>query len=193
MVCPYCGHDDSHVIDSRDAGDGIRRRRECLQCGLRYTTYERVQTTALSVLKRDGRREDYNHEKLHNSIVVACAKRPLAIGAIERIEADIEDQLQSLGRADIRSSAIGEMVMERLRSLARIAYIRFASVYRVFDDLDTFRSEVDAMLSTRQTDSPPANQGTLFPLDENDRRKRGRGRPLKRQGNLRKKLKSNGK
>ena len=192
MLCPYCGHDDSHVIDSRDAGDGIRRRRECLQCGLRYTTYERVQTTALSVLKRDGRREEYNHEKLHNSIIVACAKRPLATGAIERIEADIEEQLQSLGRADIRSSAIGEMVMERLRSLDRIAYIRFASVYRDFDDLETFRSEVDAMLSARQPGSPPENQGTLFPLEENDRRKKRRGRPLKPQKNLRNKLKSNG-
>ena len=97
MQCPYCGYSDSHVIDTRDAGDGIRRRRECLQCGLRYTTYERVQTTALMVLKRDTRREEYNHQKLLNSIRVACAKRPLPTGAIERIVADVEEQLQGLG------------------------------------------------------------------------------------------------
>ena len=103
MQCPYCGYSDSHVIDTRDAGDGIRRRRECLQCGLRYTTYERVQTTALMVLKRDTRKEEYNHQKLLNSIRVACAKRPLPTGAIERIVADVEEQLQGLGRADIPS------------------------------------------------------------------------------------------
>ncbi len=181
MQCPYCGYSDSHVIDTRDAGDGIRRRRECLQCGLRYTTYERVQTTALMVLKRDTRREEYNHQKLLNSIRVACAKRPLPTGAIERIVSDVEEQLQGLGRADIPSSAIGEMVMERLRRLDRVAYIRFASVYRDFEDLETFRDEVDAMLSSRETGVAPENQGTLFPLDEGRRRPPRRGRPPKQQ------------
>ena len=181
MQCPYCGYSDSHVIDTRDAGDGIRRRRECLQCGLRYTTYERVQTTALMVLKRDTRREEYNHQKLLNSIRVACAKRPLPTGAIERIVADVEEQLQGLGRADIPSSAIGEMVMERLRRLDRVAYIRFASVYRDFEDLETFRDEVDAMLSSREQGTVPENQGTLFPLDEGRRRPQRRGRPPKQQ------------
>ena len=181
MQCPYCGYSDSHVIDTRDAGDGIRRRRECLQCGLRYTTYERVQTTALMVLKRDTRREEYNHQKLLNSIRVACAKRPLPTGAIERIVADVEEQLQGLGRADIPSSAIGEMVMERLRRLDRVAYIRFASVYRDFEDLETFRDEVDAMLSSREQGTAPENQGTLFPLDEGRRRPQRRGRPPKQQ------------
>ena len=181
MQCPYCGYSDSHVIDTRDAGDGIRRRRECLQCGLRYTTYERVQTTALMVLKRDTRKEEYNHQKLLNSIRVACAKRPLPTGAIERIVADVEEQLQGLGRADIPSSAIGEMVMERLRRLDRVAYIRFASVYRDFEDLETFRDEVDAMLSSRETGLAPENQGTLFPLDEGRRRPQRRGRPPKQQ------------
>lgn len=181
MQCPYCGYSDSHVIDTRDAGDGIRRRRECLQCGLRYTTYERVQTTALMVLKRDTRREEYNHQKLLNSIRVACAKRPLPTGAIERIVADVEEQLQGLGRADIPSSAIGEMVMERLRKLDRVAYIRFASVYRDFEDLETFRDEVDAMLSSREQGATPENQGTLFPLDEGRGRPPRRGRPPKQQ------------
>ena len=183
MQCPYCGYSDSHVIDTRDAGDGIRRRRECLQCGLRYTTYERVQTTALMVLKRDTRREEYNHQKLLNSIRVACAKRPLPTGAIERIVADVEEQLQGLGRADIPSSAIGEMVMERLRRLDRVAYIRFASVYRDFEDLETFRDEVDAMLSSREAGPTPENQGTLFPLDEDRGRRKPqrRGRPPKQQ------------
>ena len=185
MQCPYCGYDDSHVIDTRDAGDGIRRRRECLQCGLRYTTYERVQTTALMVLKRDTRREEYNHQKLLSSIRVACAKRPLPTGAIERIVSDIEEQLQGLGRADIRSSAIGEMVMEQLRKLDRVAYIRFASVYRDFEDLETFRDEVDAMLSSREQGVTPENQGTLFPLDDGRRRPQRRGRPPKQQSVVR--------
>ena len=181
MQCPYCGYSNSHVIDTRDAGDGIRRRRECLQCGLRYTTYERVQTTALMVLKRDTRREEYNHQKLLNSIRVACAKRPLPTGAIERIVADIEEQLQGLGRSDVPSPVIGEMVMERLRKLDRVAYIRFASVYRDFEDLETFRDEVDAMLSSREQAVPPENQGALFSLDEGKRRPQRRGRPPKQQ------------
>ena len=139
MRCPYCNHSDSKVIDSREASDGIRRRRECIQCGLRYTTYERIQATALMVAKRDGRREEFNRDKLMESIRLACAKRPLPIGAIDRVVNEIETQLQNLGRAEIPSRTIGEMVMSRLKDMDRVAYIRFASVYRDFADLETFR------------------------------------------------------
>ena len=183
MFCPYCGYNDSHVIDSRDASDGIRRRRECLQCGLRYTTYERVQTTALQVVKRDGRREEFNHDKLLNSIRLACAKRPLPTGAIDRVASDIEGQLQQLGRAELPSSTIGEMVVQRLKGLDRVAYIRFASVYKDFADLETFKEEVDAMLTPREAaaSQTPENQPTLFPLDNGlpAPRPRRRGRPPK--------------
>ncbi len=189
MVCPYCGHEDSKVIDSRDAGEGIRRRRECLQCGLRFTTYERVQTTALLVVKRDGRREEFNRDKLMNSLRIACAKRPLPTGAIERVVSDIEGDLQKLGRAEIPSSTIGEMVIQRLKSLDRVAYIRFASVYRDFADLETFKEEVEAMLSAKagaaqHAPGVPENQPPLFQMDNGlaASRPRRRGRPRKVRG-----------
>ena len=146
MFCPFCNHDDSKVIDSRDSGDGIRRRRECIRCGLRYTTYERVQTKTLMVIKRDGRREDFNRDKLWNSLTTACAKRPLPIGSIDKLIEDIETQLTNLGKAEIPSLKIGEMVMDRLKSLDRVAYIRFASVYRDFRDIESFKQEIDTLL-----------------------------------------------
>lgn len=142
MHCPYCGHEDSKVTDSRNAENGIRRRRECSRCGLRFTTYERVQSTALLIAKRDGRREDYNREKLSNSIRTACTKRPIPNRDMEKLVEDIEGELQKLGNAEIRSTAIGEMVMERLRKLDRVAYVRFASVYRDFQDLESFEEVV---------------------------------------------------
>jgi len=145
LRCPYCNHPDSRVTDSREAADAIRRRRECTRCGLRFTTLERVQTTALLVVKRDGRREEYNRDKLINSILKACAKRPLPTGAVEKVVDQIEQELQKLGRAEVPSSIIGEMVIERLRRLDRVAYIRFASVYRDFADIDSFEKEVQAL------------------------------------------------
>ena len=142
LHCPYCGHEDSKVTDSRNAENGIRRRRECSRCGLRFTTYERVQSTALLIAKRDGRREDYNREKLSNSVRTACTKRPIPNRDMEKLVEDIESELQKLGNAEIRSTAIGEMVMERLRKLDRVAYVRFASVYRDFQDLESFEEVV---------------------------------------------------
>ena len=141
MFCPHCGHNDSKVIDSRDAGEGIRRRRECLSCTTRFTTYERAQAAAWLVVKRDGRREEFSHDKLFNSVRLACAKRPLPTGAIERIVSDVETQVQRLGRAETPSSSVGELVMDRLKTLDRVAYIRYASVYRDFADLETFMDE----------------------------------------------------
>ena len=186
MHCPYCGHNDSRVIDSREAAEGIRRRRECFQCGLRFTTYERVQTTALLVAKRDGRREEFNPSKLLHSIRLACAKRPLATGAIDKVVAEIESTLQGLGKAEILSATIGEMVVQHLKRLDRVAYIRFASVYRDFADIETFREEVDSLLAAREAAArqPPENQPTLFAIDSGipqPQTRRRRGRPRKQQ------------
>jgi transcriptional repressor NrdR len=176
MYCPFCNNDNSKVIDSRDSGDSIRRRRECLRCGLRFTTYERVQTRALLVAKRDGRREEFDREKLWASVKSACAKRPLPIGSIEKIIGDIETQLSDAGRAEIPSRSIGELVMERLRDLDRVAYIRFASVYRDFRDIESFKEEVEALLDPAQS-SEESSQLSFLQEDEltvPGKRKRGR-------------------
>lgn len=142
MRCPHCGHSDSKVTDSREVESGIRRRRECRSCGVRFTTYERVQSTALMVSKRDNRREEFNREKLFSGIRKACAKRPIASRTIEKTVEDIESELQHLGQAEVPSKIIGEMVMERLKNLDRVAYIRYASVYRDFQDIESFEQAV---------------------------------------------------
>ena len=142
MRCPYCDNPDSRVTDSRTAENGIRRRRECTRCGLRFTTYERVQTTALLVAKRDGRREGFNREKLTNGIVMACAKRPVPYREIEKVVEDIEAELQHLGHAEIPATIVGEMVMERLKRLDWVAFVRFASVYRDFQAIESFEQVV---------------------------------------------------
>ena len=177
MLCPYCTHQDSKVIDSRDAGDGIRRRRECLRCGLRFTTYEYVQSRALQVLKSDERREEFSRDKLSASLTKACAKRPLAVGTIEKIIADIESHLGSSGRAEVSSKIIGEMVMERLKQLDQVAYIRFASVYRDFRDIESFKEEIEALLEPRENEGTPSNQLSFLqeetvPADPRRRRAR---------------------
>ncbi|MCE2405073.1 MAG: transcriptional regulator NrdR [Dehalococcoidia bacterium] len=142
MRCPYCNSPDSRVTDSRTSDNGVRRRRECTRCGLRFTTYERVQTTALLVAKADGRREEFNRQKLMDGIVKACAKRRVPYREIEKLVEDIEAEMQRLGHAEIRAAVLGDMVMERLRRLDRVAYIRFASVYRDFQDIDSFEEVV---------------------------------------------------
>ena len=164
MRCPYCNFSDSRVTDSRTAENGVRRRRECARCGLRFTTYERVQTTALLVAKQDGRREEFNREKLTRGILKACAKRPVHPREIEKIVEDIEAELQRLGHAEIRTAILGEMVMERLRRLDRVAYVRFASVYRDFQDIERFEEVVkDLRENTEQLSlmegAPPSPQG----------------------------------
>ena len=175
MRCPYCTHPESKVIDSRDAPEGIRRRRECIQCGLRFTTYERIQTTALMVAKRDGRREEYNRDKLTSSIQKACVKRPLPTGTIDKLVEDVESHLQALGRAEIHSAAIGEMVMQRLRVLDPVAYIRFASVYRDFADIESFKEEVEALQEAMEREIP-SPQLPLMTEEPAPRRRRGRRR-----------------
>jgi transcriptional repressor NrdR len=144
MKCPYCNYHDSKVIDSRSVNDAIRRRRECLQCDARFTTYERLQTASLMVIKKDSRHEEFNRDKLMKGISMACAKRPVNQETIEQMVDEIELQLRKSGAVEVPASIIGDIVMERLRKLDGIAYIRFASVYRNFADMDDVRAEAEA-------------------------------------------------
>jgi transcriptional repressor NrdR len=149
MKCPYCGHVDLKVVDSRDSdtGESIRRRRECLQCAKRFTTYERIEAVPLYVIKKDGRREDFDRQKLVTGLMKATTKRPIPRGDVERIVDEIEGELRTRGKVEIPSREVGELVMDRLRGLDQVAYIRFASVYRDFMDLQEVRSEIDQLLS----------------------------------------------
>ena len=154
MKCPYCGETASRVVDTREVGEGIRRRRECQACNQRYTTYEQVAKVNLLVVKRDGRREPFDRQKLFEGIWKACAKRPIPSQAIEQTVADIESALYKLGQPEVPSRVIGEIVMEHLRTLDAVAYVRFASVYRAFTDLATLKREVDEMLERGALDCP---------------------------------------
>jgi transcriptional repressor NrdR len=162
--CPYCGYDDSKVIDSRDVNDGIRRRRQCLRCDSRFTTYERLQRASIFVIKKDGRREEFDREKLLTGVRKACDKRPLASGAVTKLIDDIEAELYQSGRSEIASSVIGDLVIARLKSLDHIAYIRFASVYREFADITTLKEEVDSLAG--HSLKPPSDQLPLFKQEE---------------------------
>jgi len=147
MKCPFCGATASRVVDTREVGDGIRRRRECQVCTQRYTTYERIAKVNLLVVKRDGRREAFDRQKLFEGVWKACAKRPVSTERLEAMVSDIEAALYSLGQSEIPSRVIGEMVMERLRDLDPVAFVRFASVYRSFADLRTLKREVDSLMA----------------------------------------------
>jgi len=146
MNCPYCGYYDSKVIDSRSVNDGIRRRRQCLDCDFRFTTYERLQPAGLFVIKKDKRREEFNRDKLIAGIRKACEKRPLPTDAADKLAEDIEAELYQLGKVEIPGTTIGDMVMERLKKLDYIAYIRFASVYREFTDITSLKQEIDTLV-----------------------------------------------
>jgi transcriptional repressor NrdR len=160
MKCPYCGYQDSKVIDSRGINEGVRRRRQCLHCGSRFTTYERVQANGFLVMKKDGRREEFSREKLATGIRKACTKRPIANEAIEELVDKIEEELHQSGKAEVPSSTIGGLVMRYLKELDRIAYIRFASVYREFADVESFKQEVDALTQSAE----PAVSAAQLPL-----------------------------
>ena len=146
MKCPYCEYQDSKVIDSRSVNEGVRRRRQCLHCGSRFTTYERVQAASFLVVKKDGRREEFSRDKLTTGIRKACTKRSIANEDIERLVDKVEEELHQLGKVEVSSTTVGGLVMEHLRELDRIAYIRFASVYREFADVESFKQEVDALV-----------------------------------------------
>ncbi len=140
MRCPFCGHEDSQVKDSRPTDDAaaIRRRRQCEDCGARFTTFERIQLRELTVVKSEGRREQFEREKLDRSVAIACRKRPIEQTRIDRLVTGIQRQLETLGEPEIPSSKIGEMVMEGLKGLDSVAYIRFASVYKDFAEAKDF-------------------------------------------------------
>ncbi|MEM3405859.1 MAG: transcriptional regulator NrdR [Candidatus Pacearchaeota archaeon] len=138
MKCIYCGHKETKVTNKRDINDFVRRRRECLRCKKRFTTYEKAEID-LIVIKKDGRREKFNREKLRNGILKACEKRPIAIEKIDKVIAEIEEELRKRGK-EIKTKIIGEIVMKKLKKLDKIAYIRFASVYREFKDISDFKN-----------------------------------------------------
>jgi transcriptional repressor NrdR len=151
MKCPYCQANDSSVIDSRElqGGESIRRRRRCNVCGKRFTTYERIELASFMVVKKSGRREEYNQQKLRAKIRVACTKRPISEAQIDALLARIEGELLALGEAEVPSSTVGDMVIRHLQELDQIAYIRFASVYRNFADLDDVRRAVEQLAQER--------------------------------------------
>lgn len=152
MKCPYCGFDVSRVIDSRPTEDNksIRRRRECTQCESRYTTYERIEEVNLIVVKRDNNRESFNRDKIINGLIRACEKRPVTAQDIEELALRVETQLSNLLKKEVNSEEIGELVMDELKNLDEVAYVRFASVYKSFSDIDTFLDELGKMLVERK-------------------------------------------
>jgi transcriptional repressor NrdR len=153
MKCPFCSHDDTRVVDSRlgKEGNNIRRRRECVECERRFTTYERVEETLPLVIKKDGRREAFDRQKIISGIQRACEKRPVSIATIEKLVDQMELALQESGEKEIPASRIGEDIMEALQSLDEVAYVRFASVYRQFRDINEFMSELTEILAKGST------------------------------------------
>lgn len=152
MKCPYCSYEESKVIDSRSADDGerIRRRRECLRCGKRFTTHEVIETVPIIVVKRDKSREVFGRNKLTGGILRACEKRPVSIEQIENMVNDIEAQLQSSLDREITSKQIGELAMDQLKNIDEVSYVRFASVYRQFKDINTFMDELNKLLTEKK-------------------------------------------
>lgn len=152
MKCPFCFFDYSKVVDSRSTDDNttIRRRRECSNCGKRYTTYEKIEDIPILVVKRDLTRENFNREKIVNGLIIACQKRPISRKQIEDLAEDIERSISNKMLTEIESSAIGEMVMNRLKSMDEVSYVRFASVYREFKDINTFLDEIKGLITSRE-------------------------------------------
>ncbi|MBI5653061.1 MAG: transcriptional repressor NrdR [Chloroflexi bacterium] len=153
MQCPFCGKPNNKVIDTREADENIRRRRQCLNCNKRYTTYERIAQTGLMVIKQDARREAFDRQKLMGGLIKACAKRPVPMEAIETMVDEIELELHTLGKPEVDSQKIGQLVMARLRVLDDVAYVRFASVYRRFADLDSLANEIQRLKERKQREA----------------------------------------
>lgn len=182
MNCPYCSHPDSKVIDSRDVNDGIRRRRQCLSCNTRFTTYERLQPASLFVVKKDQRREEFNRDKLFSGIRRACEKRPLPTGSLEKLVDEIEAELYNLGKAEVPTTLLGDMVMNKLKDLDYIAYIRFASVYREFADIKALKEAVDNLVVTNKDKPQTSGQLSLLP-DNNKKRGTNEKNPARLKNN----------
>ena len=155
MICLYCDSTQSKVVDSRDISKGIRRRRECLECNKRFTTYETIQTKSVIVTKTDGRIEQFDEEKIWNSLNKACAKRPISNRSLNKILLDIESEIEISGKNEISTKKIGQKIMAGLENLDRVAYMRYASVYREFESIESFRKEIDSLLSDKK------NKGNL--------------------------------
>ena len=170
MRCPFCGQSDSKVLDSRPTDDGavIRRRRECVGCNARFTTYEKVEATPFVVIKKDGRREAWSPDKILRGLITACEKRPVELGTLERIVSEVERELRSRYEREVPSKEIGELVTERLRSIDPVAYVRFASVYRQFQDVRRFKEELERLLDGSR--AAPISERTV-PNDAAERAK----------------------
>ncbi|HNU22954.1 MAG TPA: transcriptional regulator NrdR [Mesotoga sp.] len=151
MKCPFCGGDSTRVLDSRptDESTSIRRRRECESCGARFTTYERYERLPFLVVKKDGRREKFSREKLLNGLLRACEKRPISVDTVNRVVNQVENEVVKSGKYEVISSEIGEMIMAELKSLDRVAYVRFASVYKEFRDIDHFMDIIEELRDDR--------------------------------------------
>lgn len=150
MKCPFCSYEESKVIDSRPTDERIRRRRECISCGKRFTTYEIIETVPIVVVKKDKSRESFDRIKLFNGMLSACEKRPVSTEQLEKVVAEIETELQNSLDREVTSIHIGELVMERLKELDEVAYVRFASVYREFRDINTFMNELAKLLGEKK-------------------------------------------
>jgi transcriptional repressor NrdR len=157
MRCSFCGHKEDKVVDSRSIQEerAIRRRRECLKCGKRFTTYEYIEEPALMVIKRDGRRQPFDRKRILAGIIKACEKRPISLDKMEEIVISVERALQKKPGREVNSARIGELVMDRLKSLDEVAYVRFASVYRQFRDVEQFMAELKDMLNKEKAKSRP--------------------------------------
>jgi transcriptional repressor NrdR len=152
MICPFCGHRQDRVIDSRESkeGDSIRRRRQCLACERRYTTYERTDEIPYMVVKKDGRREKFDRQKMLSGLLKACEKRPIPMARLAEIVNEVEARLNDSAERELSTTIVGEMVMERLRGLDKVAYVRFASVYRDFQDVEAFLSELKVLIRKKR-------------------------------------------
>jgi transcriptional repressor NrdR len=151
MKCPFCGHEDSKVIDSRESKKGIsiRRRRECISCARRFTTYEKIEEIPYMIVKKDGSRQLFDRQKLLRGLLKACEKRPIPVAKFEEIVEEIESRLQERPEKEMKASEIGQLVMERLKDLDKVAYVRFASVYREFRDVMEFKQELETLLKEK--------------------------------------------
>ena len=149
MKCPFCGYQESKVVESRPAEESIRRRRECLACEKRFTTYETVESLPMVVIKKDGSRQSFDRQKVFNGMLRACEKRPVSVDQIEKMAMEIEQSLQNSLEREIRTEEVGQLVMEKLKGVDEVAYVRFASVYRQFKDINTFMEELSKILAEK--------------------------------------------
>ncbi len=168
MRCPVCGHEESKVLDSRPVIDGraIRRRRECLKCERRFTTYERADLAPLMVAKRDGRREPFDRAKVLGGVTLACGKRPISMEALDTLVDDVDRELRQMGNQEVPSSLIGDLVMDRLRRLDDVAYVRFASEHRRFRDVDSMTEEIETLKERKRREDALRDQVPLISLPD---------------------------